>query len=983
MTNHLNQTTTFKYNTCTANLASLTDPNSQTISFAYDGMGRLTQKNLPDGGQTNNSIDDTARTVTSTTKVTTSPVLNILGTAYFDGLGRGHASVLNSDPDGATYSRTDYDAVGRTSKTWNPSRCNLNVEPPPGSCAGEATFGLTENRFDGMSRVMKVIPTDGTVSTNNIVTTYSGNCVTVADQAGKSRKSCSDALGRLIQVFEDPAGLNYETDYAYDTLDNLTQVQQKGGDANSANWRTRTFVYNSLSQLTSANNPESGTISYSYDADGNLLTKTAPAPNQTGSATVTTTFAYDGIHRLTQKSFSDSTPLVKYGYDAVAPSGCTLPTLTITNGIGRRTSMCDAAGAEAWSYDVMGRVTAERRTTNGVSKTTSYAYNLDGSAASIAYPSGTTITYSPGGAGRPLSATDSGHSINYALAAHYAPQGALNSFANGANLVSTFYYSSRLQPCRISVKSTGSIPSNCTDTGNIGNVLDFTYNFSVGVSDNGNVTGITNNRDTTRSQTFGYDPLNRLLTAETTSTSATSPSHCWGEKFIYDNQSAGTGPWGNLTNINVSQSSYNGCTQENLSVTATTKNQLAEYCFDAAGNLILNATCPAPPFTPTYNYNAENQLTSTAGVTYTYDGDGKRVQKSNGKLYWYGMGSDPMVETDASGNNPVEYIFFGGKRIARRDSAGAVSYYFADHLGTSRIVSNATGTVQDDSDFYPFGMERPYLSSSGNNYKFTGQERDSESGLDNFKARFDSSSLGRFMSPDPLGWLVWHRRSDSQERQFEAYISDPKNLNLYTYARNNPLVYIDPTGLYTCNGTEEQCADVERALDKAREALSTGKLSPKKRKDLQEVVEFYGAAGDSSDGVVVQFGKVEKGATADTDSSRDGTMYITTITIDPKKLPGLTLGQLTETVVHEGTHGLDGVARGGRNPETQAEEMATERRAYRTQSYVAEGVGGRASNGLWDPTWPADKAEASRDRAVEQSARRSTEIWCRVGGKCK
>src|SRR6266704_6116893 len=135
-------------------------------------------------------------------------------------------------------------------------------------------------------------------------------------------------------------------------------------------------------------------------------------------------------------------------------------------------------------------------------------------------------------------------------------------------------------------------------------------------------------------------------------------------------------------------------------------------------------------------------MTSTAGVTYTYDGDGKRVQKSSGKLYWYGMGSDPLDETDLTGSTTNasfnEYIFFGGKRIALRDYLNNVNYYFADHLGTARIVANSSGTVLDDSDFYPFGGERVITSSSGNRYKFTGKERDSESGLDYFGARHNA-----------------------------------------------------------------------------------------------------------------------------------------------------------------------------------------------------------------------------------------------------
>src|SRR6266849_112878 len=116
------------------------------------------------------------------------------------------------------------------------------------------------------------------------------------------------------------------------------------------------------------------------------------------------------------------------------------------------------------------------------------------------------------------------------------------------------------------------------------------------------------------------------------------------------------------------------------------------------------------------------------------------------------MGSDPLDETDLAGNTNNsgfnEYVFFDGKRIARRDSSNNVSYYFADHLGTARIVTNSSGTVLDDSDFYPFGGERPYSSSSGNTYKFNGKERDPETGNDDFGARYYSSSLGRWLSAD-------------------------------------------------------------------------------------------------------------------------------------------------------------------------------------------------------------------------------------------
>jgi RHS repeat-associated protein len=744
----------------------LSIPQPDYVTWTYDGLNRPLTSTNGDGGQSSLAYNETPIpiTITETTKITSA--LNQVRTRKYDGLGRTSQLKLNSDPDGVTYTDTTYDALGRRATISNPYRTT-----------SDSTYGITTYNYDALNRVTKLIPPDGTPSSDNVTTTYAGNCTTATDQAGKVRKSCTDAIGRLTTVREDPSGLNYETDYQYDVLDNLTSVVQNGS-------RQRAFVYNSLSQLTSSTNPESNTVpssgatvatTYSYDNDENLSQKTMPAQNQQSTTTVTLTYCYDTLNRLTAKGYTAQTctngsmpsPVATYLYDQTSYNG-----LTITNGIGRRTGMSDAAGAEAWSFDVMGRVLTDRRTTNSVTKSTTYTYlpYVDGSLYQLTYPSGRTITYATGGAERLLSAVDNGNSINYALSATYTPQGVLGSTVlgqtgsfTGINL--NFGFDKRLQPATIRGWSTN------------GTALDLAYNFNLGISDNGNVIGITNNRDGTRSQAFTYDSLNRILVGETTSTYATSPSHCWGETYVYDNQSGGGGAWGNLTNINVASTPYNGCTQESLSVTANTQNRISTsgYVYDTAGNL----TNTPNPGGVTAQYNAENQVTSVAGVTYTYDGDGKRLKKSNGTLYWYGTGSDALDETDLSGNLTNEYMFFGGKRIARRDSSSNVYYYFEDHLGTSRVITNATGTVCYDADFYPFGGERTaYTITCPQNYKFTGKERDSESGLDNFGARYYSSQYGRFMIPD------W---SDDPDPVPFANFSDPQTLNLYAYLRDNPL----------------------------------------------------------------------------------------------------------------------------------------------------------------------------------------------------
>jgi RHS repeat-associated protein len=541
------------------------------------------------------------------------------------------------------------------------------------------------------------------------------------------------------------------TMYTYNAADKLIRVQQQGATTDTTQWRIRTFNYDSLSRLVAAVQPESGTTTYTYDANGNTLTKTAPAPNQAGSVTVTTTYTYDQLNRQLTETYSNGNPSITYSYDqssCLGQSSC--------SNIDKQTNMTDAAGSQAWSYDAMEQPIADQRTTGGVTKTSTYAYNYDGSVSGLTYPSGDALSYAYDEAGQPLSVTDTTHSISYGSSATYAPHGNLSTFVNGSNIKSTFYYNSRLQPCRVAVNSSGTVPGSCTDS-NTGNVLDFTYNFNLGTGDNGNVYRIVNNRSTDRSITFTYDSLNRISAAWT-------DGNHWGESYQID-------AWGNLNGI----SAYASKPQvDNLSQLAGNQNQFAGMSYDAAGNLLYDGLS-------NYTYNAAGEITTAAGVNYTYDGDGKRVEKSSGKLYWYGATGQVLDETDASGNVTDEYVYFGGSRIARRDASGNVDYYFADRLGTARVVTNSGGTILDDSDYCPFGREcyEALTDSSGNTYKFTGKERDSESGLDNFGARYNSSSLGRFMSPDPM-------------RSFDQ--SDPQKLNRYSYGRNNPLSNVDVGG---------------------------------------------------------------------------------------------------------------------------------------------------------------------------------------------
>jgi len=185
-------------------------------------------------------------------------------------------------------------------------------------------------------------------------------------------------------------------------------------------------------------------------------------------------------------------------------------------------------------------------------------------------------------------------------------------------------------------------------------------------------------------------------------------------------------------------------------------------------------------------YDAENRIVTDAGVNYYYDADGFRMEKSSGTMYWPGPGGEVLAETDLSGNINEEYVYFNGERLARVDRpSGTVHYYFSDHLGSASTITDASGNVQERYYYYPYGGLVSSIGSDPNHYKFTGKERDTESNLDNFGARFYTSNIGRFMTPD------WAARPTAVPY---AVFGDPQTLNLYTYVENGPVNRADADG---------------------------------------------------------------------------------------------------------------------------------------------------------------------------------------------
>ncbi len=670
-----------------------------------------------------------------------------------DNLGRVITQTLVSDPEGATIVNTAYDSTGRVLNASHPYRTTT-----------DPTYGLETPSYDGLNRVVKITHPD-----NSAAQTYYGAAVAgtglggvssqlcsstiyglgypvlALDEAGKKRQAWTDGFGRTIEVDEpDSSGsLTSATCYLYDLVGNFTQVVQGS--------QTRTYTYDGLSRITASSIPESGTTNFYYTTStGGLCAGSSSAVcRRTDARGITTTYSYDALNRLTGISYSDTTPAVSYFYDQTLYNG-----LTITNGKGRRTGMSDASGATAWSYDAPGHILTEQRTIAGITKAISYSYNLNGSVASITYPGGRQVDYTVSNAQRLTSAKDHVAGTQYTITASYAPPGGLQSLITGkitggfAGISESHSFNNRLEY------------TSTQATSSAGTALNLSLGYNLPGGNNGSVASITNNVDTGRTENLTYDPLNRIASALS---QATSGANCWGQNFAPD-------ALANLNSISVAQ-----CSAWTLSVTVDGNNHITSpgFGYDAAGNMTADGSGL------TYTFDAENRITTAAGVTYTYDGNGLRVKKSNGTLYWRSITGEAIAESDLSGNITSEYVFFAGRRIARRDSAGNVFYYFADHLGTTRTITDANGTVCYDAEFTPYGQEMLKTNTCPQNYKFTGYERDPETGLDYAFARYYSARLGHFLSADPVG----------------GSIPNPQSLNRYAYVVNNATNFTDPRGL--------------------------------------------------------------------------------------------------------------------------------------------------------------------------------------------
>jgi RHS repeat-associated protein len=815
-TNQLGQSTTYTYDSNPGVVTAIKDANLKITSKQYDVMNRVTQISFPDGGWITACYTDTGGSTCThsappyekviTKAITSSPTLSEISTLVFDGLGRLSQTQLNSDSPSATYTLTTYDALGRKSKVYNPTRCS----PITTNC-GESTWGYTTYIYDALGRPCVVVPPGGTaVSTcpttapaGDMFTSYTGRATSVQDEGNGGAPvqliSQVDGLGRLTSVCEvtsapqlgsggtpgacaqDITAAGFLTAYGYDVLGNVLAVNQ-------GTLQPRTFAYDSLSRLLCAANPETwiatcptpdtgsytpGTTRYAYNANSNLSSRVRPAPNQTSlSTTDTVTYGYDALNRLTQQTYSDGvTPTVMFGYDQTSIT-MTGQTFSIFNNVGRLSwdatvnSSSYPIQMKAFSYDAMGRVAElwQKNPVNNNNIWISYQYDLLGDETNRDL-NGTTDAATYSGAGRLTSFTatdytDATNPANLLASALYDPFGHLVSATLANGLTESWGYDNR---GRVTAMAVG---TNCS----VGNCSTNKYRFTTGYAPNSDIVSST---DTVNGNwTYTYDDLNRLSTG-----GANNGEGCSWEYDRYGNR------W--------HQNAHSGsCPAPQYSFTGN-NNHIDQYSanYDAVGNLLNDVS-------HSYQYDAENRIVSVDGgaTTYAYDADGQRVAKTTGSVttdFIYDREGHVMLynSSPASGSSPFVEVNVGGLHLGTYVLNSAITdtifyYNHDDWLGTERARTDLSGTACETITSLPFGDNQTISGTCGDisPLHFTGKERDTESGLDNFGARYNASSMGRFMAPDPKIPSIKH-------------LLNPQKWNKYAYVLNNPLSLVDPDGM--------------------------------------------------------------------------------------------------------------------------------------------------------------------------------------------
>ena len=736
------------------------------------------------------SVTDPASVVASTTYTSPTSLESTLSinansvidsVSSVDGLGRSRLSQVRQAPGSSNFDtqQQDYDILGRASRSTVAFNGTLGQT--------SSTANAVTTTYDALGRPLTVTDAGG----GTVSYSYSQNDVLVTigpaptGESTKRRQLEYDGYGRLTSVCElttatgsgtcgqSNSQTGFWTKYTYDLNNNLIGVTQNA-QAAAGSQQTRSYVYDFLSRLTSETNPESGTTTYTYDsASGCTGTYNGDLVKKVDAVGNTTCFTYDALHRklsVTYPSgtYASVTPSKFFVYDSATVNGATM-----TNAKGRLAEAYTCTTCPGTKLTDIGYSYSNREEISDVYESTPHSggyYHLTQSYWAHGAPN--VLSGIPG-----LPTITYGGTIGSTVGLDGEGRITQITASTGANPVTGVTYSPYATPPQTTVIFGSGDSDNFQFDPQTGRATQYKFNVGTTQSMTGALTWNANstlkqlaitdpfNSGDTQTCNYGYDDLTRL-----TSANCGTP---WSGTYTFD-------PFGNLAksgSMNFAASYSNSTNRMTLVGTLTPT-------YDANGNVLSDGA-------HTYSWDADGNSITVDGVGVTYDATDRAVEQNRSGSYTqivYGPGGDKLALMNAQ-SLVKAFVPLSGGATAVYTSAGLDHYRHSDWLGSNRLSSTPSRTVQWSGAYAPWGEVYASYPSASADPSFTGQNSDtSTTGEYDFLYR-QYGTQGRWPTPDPSGLAAVNP-------------SNPQSWNRYAYVANNPLAHVDASGLCMANESD-------------------------------------------------------------------------------------------------------------------------------------------------------------------------------------